>query len=100
MVLPLAPTAMPYAGPVPREGDPGVATGQPEVLQAWNQISPDRLTELCDMAYVNGDYGYISTALRANFLMTNEMTTRIAAKLIFSLSNMTSAKVSLLVDMI
>ena len=31
------------------------------------------------MAYVNGDYSYISTALRANFLTTNEMTTRLEA---------------------
>ena len=31
------------------------------------------------MAYVNGDYSYISTALRANFLTTNEMTARLEA---------------------
>ena len=26
----------------------------------------DRLTQLCDVAYASGDYGYIATVLRAN----------------------------------
>ena len=38
----------------------------PEDRDQWFNLSPARFPELCDVAYLNGDYTYVSTAFRAN----------------------------------
>ena len=66
MALPFAPPAAPYNGPPPTDNDPGIATANQDVRNAWNALTPDRFSHLCNVAYSTGDFGYVATALRSN----------------------------------
>ena len=55
-----------YGGTVPRNDDPGVDTSSQQVRDAWYALGSDRMVQLCDAAYSTGDFGYLSTALKAN----------------------------------
>ena len=50
------------AGPA----DPGRELNTPQDRDQWFNLSPARFSELCEVAYLNGDFSYVSSALRAN----------------------------------
>ena len=50
------------AGPA----DSGRELNTPEDRDQWFNLSPARFSELCEVAYLDGDYSYVSSALRAN----------------------------------
>ena len=49
-----------------RATDPGVNVQDPQVREAWLELGHERLVELCETSYNSGDFGYVSTALKAN----------------------------------
>ena len=54
------------AAAVPGQGDPSREFNTPQDRDGWFKLEPARFTELCNNAYVDGDYKYVSVALRAN----------------------------------
>ena len=46
--------------------DPSRELKTPQDRQGWFKLEPEKFTELCSNAYVDGDYGYVSAALMAN----------------------------------
>ena len=46
--------------------DPSRELKTPQDRQGWFKLEPERFTELCSNFYVDGDYSYVSVALRAN----------------------------------
>ena len=54
------------AGPARAPGDLGLELNTPQDRDRWFNLDPARFTELCQNAYLDGDYGYVSVALRAN----------------------------------
>ena len=69
-INPLPPAAVGFAevfgGTIPRPEDPGVEVSDGAVRNAWLQLGNERLIELCNSAYNDGDFGYVSTALKVN----------------------------------
>ena len=51
-----------------RDEDPGPSRElrTPQDRQGWFKLEPEKFTELCEKAYVNGDYSYVNIALMAN----------------------------------
>ena len=47
-------------------GDPGRELNTLQDRDQWFNLDPARFTELCGNAYLDGDYSYVSVALRAN----------------------------------
>ena len=54
------------AGLVRAPGDPGLELNTTQDRDQWFNLDPARFTELCQNAYLDGDYSYVSVALRAN----------------------------------
>ena len=48
------------------QGDPSWELNTPQDRQGWFKLEPARFTELCSSAYLDGDYSYVSVALKAN----------------------------------
>ena len=46
--------------------DPSRELKTPQDRQGWFKLEPERFTELCSKAYVDGDYSYVNIALMAN----------------------------------
>ena len=54
------------AGLVRAPGDPGLELNTTQDRDQWFNLDPARFTELCQNAYLDGDYSYVSVTLRAN----------------------------------
>ena len=61
------------AAAVPSQGDPRKELNTPQDRDSWFALDPARFTELCGQAYVDGDYNYVSVALRANHEAMQEL---------------------------
>ena len=54
------------AGAAPAQGGPSRELKTPQDRQGWFKLEPERFTELCGKAYLDGDYSYVNIALMAN----------------------------------
>ena len=46
--------------------DPSQELNTPQNREGWFKLPPARFTELCSQAYSDGNYKYVSEALKAN----------------------------------
>ena len=67
------------AAAAPAPGDPGRELNARQGRDQCGNVSPVRFTELCESAFRNGDYIYMSTALTANREGTREFIERTSA---------------------
>ena len=58
--------ASPNAALPAQAGDPPVNLNVPADRDAWVNMDPNRYMDLCEQAYMNGDFSYVQVALRAN----------------------------------
>ena len=89
-------------------GDPGSEFNTPQDHDRWFNLDPASFAELCQNAYRDGDYSYVSVALRANHEGMKAFIERSAAAGVRTISNdesyglllMTQKMISLLLSLV
>ena len=56
------------AAAAPAGANPPVNINSPADRDQWINMDPSRYMDMCEQAYLNGDFSYVQVALRANQL--------------------------------